>query len=480
MPFHAARSWRRRASARVLAAAVPLLVLAGCSSDPERAGSSVRSESTDVAFTGCDKVACAGQLDGAAYEIQLPKTWNGTLLLYSHGYRQARPAPPDFAAVDTKPVSAPTPRVAAALLEQGYALAGSAYKSNGWAVADGVAAGERLHDFFVQQVGRPDRTYAWGDSLGGLITELLAEKHPDWVSGAAPLCGVLGGSNRNFDLALDLAFAIKTLVYPRLKLTGYASYEEAVANFRGAYDAVLAATRDLAVGVPKLLLVAALVDAPTQSASYDGSTLQSQAAALVEGLVTGLVFGTVVRWEMEQRVEGNPSGNAGADYRGRVSAAERKLIETVAAGSTDRNLSLLAEGPRTRPDDPARTAFDGLGTPSGDLQVPTLTLHTRADPLVLVQNETVFAETVRASTAKKADLVQLYTAAPAKYAKPAPYGAGHCNFTTSERLGVVKLLDDWVRRGSYPVGPAVTAAFGTDTGLSPGYHPGPWPAEPAS
>lgn len=457
--------------------AVPLLVLAGCSSDPAPA-SSVRSESTDVAFTGCDKVACAGQLAGAAYEIQLPRTWNGTLLLYSHGYRHARPAPPDFAPVDTKPVSAPAPQVAVALLEQGYALAGSAYKTNGWAVADGVAAGEQLRDFFVQRVGKPDRTYAWGDSLGGLISQLLAERHPDWVHGAAPLCGVLGGTNLNFDLALDLAFAIKTLVHPRLKLTGYASYEEAVANFRGAYDAVLAATRDLAVGAPKLLLVAALVDAPTQTASYDGSTLQSQAAALVEGIVTGLVFGTVVRWEVEQRVGGNPSGNAGADYRARVSAAERQLIETVSAGSTDRNLSLLAEAPRTRPDDAARTAFHDLGTPTGDLQVPTLTLHTRADPLVLVQNETVFGEKVSASTAKKADLVQLYTVAPARYAKPAPYGAGHCNFTTAERLGAVKLLDDWVRRGTYPVGPAIATAFGTDTGLSPGYRPGPWPAEP--
>ena len=330
----------------------------------------------------------------------------------------------------------------------------------------------------MREVGRPDRTYLWGDSLGGLITELLAEKHPDWVSGAAPLCGVLGGANRNFDLALDLAFAIKTLVHPPLKLTGYASYDEAVASFRGAYDAVLAATRDLAVGGPKLLLAAALVDAPTQTASYDGSTLQSQAAALVEGLVTGLVFGTVVRWEIEQRVGGNPSGNAGADYRPRVSAAERRLIETLAAGSTDRNLALLARAPRTRPDGAARTAFDGLGTPTGDLQVPTVTLHTRADPLVLVQNETVFGAAVHASRTRKADLVQLYTAAPATYPKPAPYGAGHCNFTTSERLGVVRLLDDWVRRGSYPAGPAVTAAFGTDTGLSPGYRPGPWPAGP--
>jgi pimeloyl-ACP methyl ester carboxylesterase len=452
-----------------------VLLLAGCGSDPGP-GSGVRSTATDVPFTACAD-ACTGQLGGAAYEIKLPQHWNGTLLLYSHGYRQARPAPPDFAPVSTAAAAAPTGEVAAQLLAKGYALAGSAYKSNGWAVADGMAAGEQLHEFFGQKVGRPDRTYVWGDSLGGLITELLAEKHPDWVAGAAPLCGVLGGSTLNFDLALDLAFALKALVDPTFKITDYASYEEAVAAFQGAYQSVLAAARGPAPGLAKLLLVAALVDAPTQTEDYDGSTLQSQGAAIVESLVTGLVFGTVVRQEVEQRVGGNPSGNTGVDYRPRVSAAERALIEAVAPGSVDRNLALLAEAPRTAADPAARTAFTRLGTPTGDLGAPTVTLHTRADPLVLVQNETVFADRVAASTHRRADLVQLYTAAPAKYAKPAPYGAGHCNFTTAERVGAVTVLDNWVRRGVYPVGPAVTDAFGSDPGLAPGYRPGPWPAD---
>lgn len=462
----------RGMAAAVVAAMV--LGVAGCGGGDEPA-STVRSESMDVAFAGCGG-DCTGTLDGAAYDIRLPQKWNGTLLLYSHGYRQARPAPPDFAPVSTAAAAAPTEEVTAELLRRGYALAGSAYKSNGWAVADGVAAGEQLRDFFVQRVGRPDRTYVWGDSLGGLITQLLAERHPDWVDGAAPLCGVLGGTNRNFDLALDLAFAVKALVHPKLKVTGYASYEEAVAAFEGAYKALLATTRGPVAGVAPLLLIAALVDAPTQTASYDGSTPQSQVAAVVESLVTGLVFSTVVRQEVEQRVGGNPSGNAGVDYRTRVSASERALIETVAPGSVDRGLALLAEAPRSTADEPARGAFEQLGTPAGDVTAPTVTLHTKADPLVLVQNETVFAATVAASGRRTGDLVQLYTAAPARYAKPAPYGAGHCNFTTDERVGVITVLDDWVRRGSYPAGPAVSAAFGDDTGLAAGYRPGPWPA----
>lgn len=239
---------------------------------------------------------------------------------------------------------------------------------------------------------------------------------------------------------------------------------------------MLAATRGPVAGVAPLLLIAALVDAPTQTAGYDGSTPRSQLAAVVESLVTGLVFSTVVRQEVEQRVGGNPSGNTGVDYRSRVSASERALIEAVAPGSVDRGLALLAEAPRTTADEKARGAFEQLGTPVGAVTAPTVTLHTAADPLVLVQNETVFAATVAASGQRTADLVQLYTVAPAKYAKPAPYGAGHCNFTTDERVGVVQVLDDWVRRGTYPVGPAVSAAFGDDTGLASTYRPGPWPA----
>jgi pimeloyl-ACP methyl ester carboxylesterase len=474
MAISSARLRRRVA----VAAGLVGVLSAGCSSGGAAGDRSaeVRSTADHVAFTGCDKVACTGTLDGAAYQIQLPQDWNGTLLLYSHGYRQAKPAPPDFAAVSTSPQDAATPETAAQLLSQGYALAGSAYASNGWAVADGIRAGEQLREFFVQKVGTPNRTYVWGDSLGGLITEMLAEKHPDWVDGSAPMCGVLGGSNLNLDLALDVTYAIKTLIYPPLKLTGYASYDEAVAQFQAAYQAILAATKSLQVGVPKLLLIAALTDAPTQTMRFDGSTPESQVGAVVEALVTAMGYGTFGRWEIEQRVGGNPSGNVGAQYGQRVTASERALIETLAPNSVDRNLSTLDRGSRVAADPAARAAFDRLGNPTGDITVPTITMHTKADPLVLVQNETVFRQRVQAAKDRTGDLVQLYTVAPASYQGQAPYGAGHCNFTTAERVGMIALLDGWVRKGTYPATGAISTAFNGDPGVNPTYTPGPWPA----
>jgi pimeloyl-ACP methyl ester carboxylesterase len=473
-------AWRGRGllrPRRALGAAAVVLLLAACGSPPASRSreDAIRSTATDVPFTGCDKVACAGSLDGAKYQIQLPQKWNGTLLLFSHGYRPAAPSPPDFAPVQTDAQAAPTDAVTTALLAKGYALAGSAFRANGWATNEGVAAGEQLHDFFVQKVGTPNRTYVWGESLGGLITEQLAEKHPDWIAGAAPLCGVLGGTNLNFDLAMDLEYGVKTLLDPGFSTDGFSSYQQAVASFERADKAIMKAAGSTA-GLGTLLLLAALVDGPSQTLSYDGSTLRSRGAALVEGLLTGLVFGTTVRQEFEQRVGGNPSGNQDSDYASRVSPAERSLIETVAPGSTARNLALLAGGTRISPDPAARAKFTALGTPRGDIAVPTLTLHTEADPLVLVQNEGVFAAKVAGSTAKTADLVQLYTKAPARYANRAPYGAGHCNFTTAELTGSVAALDSWVRGGIYPTGTAVTAAFGSDPGLDLSYRPARWPA----
>jgi pimeloyl-ACP methyl ester carboxylesterase len=454
-----------------------LLTVAACGGgDDTTAENPERSLQTDVPFKACDAVACTGDIEGAAYEIKMPESWNGTLLLYSHGYRFADPSPPDFEPVVTTPAPAPSEEVATALLAKGYALAGSAFASNGWAVLDGVSAGEKLHDFFVANVGKPDRVYVWGDSLGGLITEMLAEKNPDWVAGAAPLCGVLGGTNLNLDLALDVAYAVKALIYPELKLTGFASNDEAVKNWQGAFDAISAAGADVKNGVPKILMVAALVDAPTQTRTYDGSSIESQVRARAESILTAMGYGTYGRYEIEQRVGGNPSANDETDYSARVSEEERSLINGVSPGSVDRLLTALANGERVTADDSARTSADELGNPTGALTDPTLTIHTTADPLVLAQNETVFADRVQARRATPL-LSQAFIAPPETYSEDtgAPYGAGHCNFSVEQRVTFVEILDDWARRGIYPTPTTFEKQIGEAHANV--FDPGPWPAE---
>ena len=479
----------RRGVALAAAGTAAALLLSGCGAQestplPDRE-QNVRSTDTNVKMTDCAS-ECTGELAGAKYAIKLPQRWNGTLLLYSHGYRFAEPAPPSFDPVNTNAQVSSTDSdgtgsdpLTASLLDAGYALAGSSYKSNGWAVADGVQAGVDLRARFVKLVGTPKRTYVWGDSLGGLVTALLAESHPEWVDGAAPMCGVLAGPNHNFDAALDVAFAVKALIDPQLKLTGYTDQQDATANWQHASAAVQKAAADVAGGgTAKVLFIASLVDAPTATQTYDGHDLPSQVKARVEALLTALAFGTSGRYELEQRVGGNPSGNSEADYADRIDESEATLIGTV-GGKVEALQQQLSAAARVSADATARSAFEQLGNPSGKLTAPTVTMHTEQDPLVLVQNETVFADRVAAAK-RSADLVQVYIAPPKTYSETekAPYGAGHCRFSDSQRLGLITVLDGWVRRSMYPSPAGAASVIGE--GADPAYRPGEWPGAESS
>jgi hypothetical protein len=462
------------------------LTVAGCSANQSTPLSAraknVQSTDDNVAMKACGD-QCTGEIDGAKYAIKLPAKWNGTLLLYSHGYRFAAPAPPDFSEVQTSaqlsstdPDGTGSDPVSTKLLSEGYALAGSAYKSNGWAVADGVTAGTQLHDKFVQLVGHPKRTYVWGDSLGGLITEIIAEQNPSWVDGSAPMCGAVAGPNYNFDAALDVAFAVKALIYPQLKLTGYSDADDAATNWKAAAVAVVKAAADTAGGgTAKVLYIASLVNAPTATATYDGHDLVSQVKARVEALLTALAFGTSGRYELEQRVGGDPSDNSKADYDSRIDTSEAAII-SLAGGEVAQLNKALDAAPRITADSSARDGIEKLGDTTGALTVPTVTMHTESDPLVLVQNETVLAQRV-ASKQETGRLVQLYIAPPATYSETekAPYGAGHCNFSDGQREGLITALDNWVRKGIYPTQEGLGSVIGA--GLNPVYTAGAWPGE---
>ena len=473
------------------AAASAAVLMAGCTNagEPSDAASATAGASTApvaeqsaVPFTDCGE-ACEGEIDGAKYRILLPDEWNGTLLLYSHGYRNPVPVPPDYESPTSRAEPSPGYNdggvpLARNLLSKGYALAGSGWASNGWAVADGVKANTDLYEFFRDEVAEPERVYAWGDSLGGLVTMETAEANPDWVSGAAPLCGVVGGIVPNLDLALDVQYGIRELIDPDFQLTGYASANAAGSQFISSARKVLdeaASPKDRA----NVLALALLADARLQTQSQDGSTIDSQIQAAAEAALIALRFGTVARWEIEQRFDGNISDNTDTDYAARFSAEDRALLDEVGGPGTAKGIiAALDEGQRVASDPAAvKSARKRGGEPSGTIEVPTITLHTAADPLVAVQNQTL----LRDASGPTDDLVQLFTVAPDSYpGKPgAPYGAGHCEFTPDSRVGMIDLLDGWVRAGQPPTETAVREAFGDESGYDPSFEPGPWP-EPAN
>jgi pimeloyl-ACP methyl ester carboxylesterase len=459
---------------------VTMAAAAGCSG-----GSDDDSEPASVALgTSCAKIACAGELNGARYRVELPRTWNGTLLIFSHGYRQAHDVPaPVNATVDLSAQDAPTEEVAKALLAKGYALAGSGFRSEGWATSEGVTAAEDLHRWFADKVAQPRRVYVWGESLGGLITEMIAEKHPDWVSGAAPMCGVLAGTNPNLDGALDVAYMLRQIVVPHLKLTGFQSFDEAFGQFERVADKLSKAGDDPTLP-PKIVFITSMIQAPLQTGTYDGQDATSFVSGQVEVILRALAYATFDRWELEQRVGGNPSTNADTDYAAMLTGQVERTVGTF-GGDARAYLRALERGPRVQADPAARAKAAALGAPTGTLGAPTLTLHTANDPLVEVSNESYFRDTV-ARAGRLSELAQLYTNirpkpdgtdryGPGQPRERAPYGAGHCNFTTTEQVGVIDLLDGWVRHGTYPTPAVAKAAIGKPNGLDPSFAPGPWP-----
>src|SRR5947209_813077 len=211
----------------------------------------VAHAATNSCITPSGTNVLQGNIDGANYIISVPSNWNGTLVLYSHGY--VFPGNPLVAH------DAGDALTRAALLQQGYALAGSSYSQNGWALQQAFHDQIALLDFFNTTCGHPTRTIAWGHSLGGIITAGLVQLNPGRFAGALPMCGVLAGGVGTWNQALDSAFAFKVL------LAGNALPIVHIANPTGAFklaEGTLEAAQQNVQGRARIALSAALADVP--------------------------------------------------------------------------------------------------------------------------------------------------------------------------------------------------------------------------
>jgi hypothetical protein len=134
--------------------------------------------------------SAAGFAGSPTWVADVPVNWNGTLLLYSHGFGP-------LTALD-----APDPATQAALLARGYALAGSSYDPNGseWAldtaVQDQFGALTAVEDTVL--LSKPAQVLAIGSSMGGLVSALEDQYSQGRIDGALTTCGIVaGGINLN-------------------------------------------------------------------------------------------------------------------------------------------------------------------------------------------------------------------------------------------------------------------------------------------
>jgi len=365
--------------------------------------------------------------DHAAYLIEVPKDWNGTLFLYSHG----------FVSPDTlnPPADNGDILVRLYLLSNGYALAGSSYAGTGWAVEDALHDQIAVLDTFERLVAHPRRTIAWGHSMGGITTAGLVQNHPERFSGAISLCGVVAGSPGFWNQLLDSAFAFNTLLASgQLQLV---HITDPVTNLANA-ETILNNAQSTPQGQARIALVAALVDSPgwidplsPEPSVDDYATLEAnQFISLGSGLDFPLYF--AFRAELEKRAGGNPSWNTGVDYQKQLNlSVNRDEVESLykqAGMSLAADLKTLNEAARIVADPAAVHYLTRNIALDGEIRVPVLTVHTVGDDIVNVQNEQAYAAIVH-KTGHDSLLRETFV-----------HRAGHCQFTSAETIASLQAL----------------------------------------
>jgi pimeloyl-ACP methyl ester carboxylesterase len=126
-----------------------------------------------------------GQLNQSAFRIDVPSQWNHRLVIYLHGYSME---PFRF---DNSPLAGNLQL----FIGMNYALAQPGYSAEGWSVQQGETDAIRLFKYFCQHYGKPSETYVVGESLGGFLTVVLIEHHPNYFAGALAMCAPLGSAD---------------------------------------------------------------------------------------------------------------------------------------------------------------------------------------------------------------------------------------------------------------------------------------------
>ncbi|HKO99495.1 MAG TPA: hypothetical protein VJU86_21015 [Pyrinomonadaceae bacterium] len=380
----------------------------------------------------------SGELHGAPYSIRVPAVWNGTLLVYAHGYRDKADHPGE---VDNRnPDIAPNALLATALLAQGYALAGSAYRDNGWAVEEGIQDTKDLAVLFRSLVGQPDRTILWTVSLGSIVGLESMERFGGVYDGALCMCAPGAGSPRVWDagLALYLAYDV---VFGTLPTWGTVGEVRNDIDFETEVFPKLFGEVSNPANFPKFEFVRLVGGNP-------GQGITAPAGFYPNWLFTDMVFLTEFRSELQRRAGGPYVQNLNHTYS--LTAAEKTYLNGLGVTTAVIDGWLTQMNSRRNIDalPAARNYVEHYATFNGKIKSPVLTMHTIVDPLVVVANESAYGETV-AAAGRSNQLFQTYTT-----------GNGHCAFSGPQILTAVGAIDNWVRNGTKPTAATFPAALG--------------------
>jgi pimeloyl-ACP methyl ester carboxylesterase len=425
---------------------------------------------------------CAGVgADGAPYLMIAAANFNGTVLLWSHGIRPAIDIPATLAPVGPYTITnaaVPGPLVPSdmsvvnKLVAAGYGVAGSGFSRQGINATEALAANKELIATFKTKFPTTKSVIAWGESLGAMHSQMLAEKNPELVDGVILGCPAANPQDALMAYFGDALWGFKALFDPSIKVGGYSTDPEIRkleqhANIgkvltllvklqgglvSGAWpDTSSPAGKALqAAGIPSrsaLLTVGLMAGIPTRSKHVDGTsgpTGQEElyplaiapAVAILENMGTVGVAGSLLIADGELLAGGKVYDNTKTDYAARV-AAEADLFSFALSGNSAVAgiLGALAATPRETADAAAVAKIPSLIGLSGKISKPTIIFQAESDeytPASVVQwyidtySEQFAAEKMAAMTeAKKSrsyvaptnNLVTLWAKTAPKYSK---------------------------------------------------------------
>jgi hypothetical protein len=376
-----------------------------------------------------------GMIDGAAYKVEMPERWNGTLVLYSHPYYTAE--------MGEFPIGhAGRPETEAWLIEHGYALAASDFTGrNGFAVEAALTDQTRLLDWFETHIGRPRRAVATGSSMGAAIALMLAERNPDRFDGVLAMCGPLD-LYAQWNLSLDVNFAIATLLAPGEDID-LVRADDPAASVAALQQAVGPAMQT-PQGRARLALANAFANVPAWNSAHEPEPTELveriQQLAVIDQFVLIGTFGPAGQAELARRAGGNPSYNTGVDYGRQLAQSARKdlVYDAYAAAGLDvrRDLAALAKAPRIAADPVAARYMQRLAVPRGTTPTPGLTRHHTGDAAV-ADHERWYAGQVRAAGDPRR-LRQLFSDR-----------ASHCAFSAAEEIVALQALVERIGTGRW-------------------------------
>jgi pimeloyl-ACP methyl ester carboxylesterase len=397
----------RRAVARslvVLPAILAILALSatGCSKQnvlaPEVAGSAASSLRAGALPT--EPLHLAGVMDsGALWAIDRPANWNGELVLYAHGYvNPAEPvAMPNYGAIRDS------------LLARGYAVAATSYSQNGYASTEGVRETHALKGLFIEQAGKPTRTYLLGRSLGGLIGMLLAQRYPGQYDGGLFAAGVVGGSAEEVQYMSDIR-VLFDVMYPGV-LKGDLYHPERVTDAELFAKVIAPVMQAIQANPNGVGVIQALTRRP-----LPGNNAQEIGTSLVSMIVFAVEEGGDF---YERSHQLSPFDNM--DYHYNSPYVPAQIVDYVNAHVARYSLH------------PGAWQYvQHWGKPEGPFGFPVITMHTTGDPVVPYFHETNLAAVAAGPNLRQYPVVR----------------TKHDDFTTAEIMARFVELTNWVGSSS--------------------------------